>query len=141
MIRKQIVFMYMAQGVVEESCRWVKAELDVNDNPKRLLETRIQNMALAIVDANGFFIKRPPQNIIGSVARVYTTGLYWLGKNSKFLTDTLINELSEKKTLSTLGLDSVRAYVSYLSSNNPYDQIQFTSFLKEVLPKGTPSLV
>lgn len=141
MIKKQLVFMYVGAGVIERECTWVRAELEVNSNPKRLLDTRLHSLALTIIDANGFFIKPPPKNIIGGTNRVFTTGIYWLNKTCRHLTDTQLNLISPKRTLETLNLKSEREYVSFVSANSPYDAPPFTRFLKEVLPKGQPSTI
>lgn len=138
-MKKQLVYLYVGAGVIDVPCAWIRAELEVNQNPKRLLDSRLQGLALTIIDMNGFFIKRPPKNIIGGTSRVFTTGLHWLSVNSVHCTDTRINQISQKQTLTTLGLKSEREYVSYISANSPFDSPQFTRFLREVLPKGLPS--
>lgn len=133
--------MFFAQGVLTIDAVWVKSTVEYNSLTKQLANTKLQQTALAIVDSNGYFIKRPPTEIIGYTQRVYTDGLQWLTKNSKTFPESALHQISDKRTLSTLQYDSVRQYISYLSSNSPFDQPNFKAFLNVALPKGLPSLL
>lgn len=138
---KKYVYFFMAQGVITSDAVWVKAEVEFNPSTNMLADTKLHQRALVIVSNQGFFIKRPPKEIIGSTDRVFTDGLVWLSKNSKFYPEVVLNKISDKQTLANLNLDSVRAYISFLSANQPFEQPNFVSFLKQVLPKGLPSLI
>lgn len=138
---KKYVYLYMPQGTVTSEAVWIKSELEYNHITKVLADTKLQQTALVIVNSQGFFLKAPPKEIIGSTGRVFTDGLIWLDKNSKFYPAEVLAKISDKQTLVNLNLDSARSYVSFISANPPFEQVNFLSFLKQVLPKGLPTLI
>ncbi len=138
---KRYVYMFLPQGVVTTDAVWVKSQLEFNTNTNMLADTKLHQVAMAIVSNQGFFLKSPPKEIIGSTSRIFTDGLIWLDKNSKLYPDVILAKISDKQTLSNLNLDSIRSYVSFISANPPFNQPNFVAFLKQVLPKGLPSLI
>lgn len=136
---KKQVYMFFAQGILQNDVIWVKSVVDYNTKLEQLADTKLHQAALTIIDGQGFFIKYPPNEVIGSVPRVFTDGLSWLNTNAVQIPEEAIH-VSNEKTLKTLKLASMKSYISYISSNSPFDRPLYTAFLKVVLPKGLPSL-
>jgi hypothetical protein len=132
--------MFFSQGVLQNDVSWVKSKVEYNSKLECLADTKLHQAALTIIDSQGFFIKYPPNELIGSVPRVFTEGLAWLNTNSVLIPEEAI-KVSNEKTLSCLKLPDMKSYISYISSNSPFDRPLYTAFLKVILPKGLPSLL
>ena len=146
----QTVYVLLSQGIVSNEAAWYSCELPVitleslavDGNPRRrLADVKLSMASYAIIDGNGYMIKRPPAERIGkSCVRLFADGMDWLKSVSKPVTrDGIVARLTafnEQHSKGKTSMQSHKDIMNTLHSNPVYESPAYKDFCKHILPKG-----
>lgn len=139
-----IVYALLPATVMKQQPTWVKLRTNIvnlgsvhlDGTPRRRLSNvRLAFGSFVIVDAYGYFIKRPSVQYTGvSSVRLFKDGVAWLDKVSAYTDEVTVSVLL-KRFSASLGSPS-KELSDVMQSNPTPDSAAFTEFLNFLLPKG-----
>lgn len=128
---------------------WVSCELHVvtldavdkdGVSRRRLSNVFVAFGAMAIIDSHGYFIKRPPTNLIGeSVVRLFSDNMDWLKQQAKPINSDALVLCFRKRTANSKEDEHLtEKQLRGLRHSPAYDHKVYTDFVSRILPKATP---
>ena len=131
---------------------WISCELNVvtldavdkdGVTRRRLSNVFVAFGAMVIIDSHGYFIKRPPVNLIGaSVVRLFSDNMDWLKQQAKPISsDALVLCFRKRAANSKEDQHLTEAQLRALRHSPAYDHDVYTNFVSRILPKGAPGAI
>lgn len=111
---------------------------------RRLSNVYVAFGSMVILDNNGYFIKRPPVNLIGeSVVRLFSNDMDWLDQKSKPISLDALTLCFRKRIANSSKEDAhlTEAQLRSLRHSPAYDHQVYTEFVSRILPKATPGVL
>lgn len=132
---------------------WVSCELpvvtiDATDKDgvprRRLSNVYVAFGSMVILDAHGYFIKRPPVNLIGeSVVRLFSDNLDWLKQQIKPISSDALTLCFRARAAKSKTEDAhlTEHQLRELRHSPAYDHGVYKEFVSRILPKGTLGVI
>lgn len=105
---------------------------------RRINDVYVAFGSMVILDSNGYFIKRPPVELIGeSVVRLFSNNMDWLQQRMKPINIDALRLAFRVRAMRGEDVKLTETQLRNLRASPAYDHPAYMEFVQRILPKGT----